>query len=511
MYQNSTKAYTYPLDNKIVCNYQQQGQTQPITTPKPPKKLGQGGYGQVFEANNENHVVKQVDKYNPCDRFVKAFDLTSITEMVVLKKQTFTNIPKLHSITSNNNKLMIEMDNRGSTLYAFSKKLTFEQRCSLLPWIAYQLMRTSLQLQSNGIVHNDIKSANVLINDNLIVSLIDFGLCVFETVDDTKQDVSISKNWGTYCICPPEMFIDGKWIVDKIMPWSIGITLCEFLFSTQHFLKDFVFDEKEKKLYSIYIRYGHMLKSLISTAFCNRILLGETCILLQEKTIPINIIDMISKMLMFNPSKRLTLSASLQSPLLNQFVKSYNTAVICNIVPEIYYHAVGEALAIANHVDNSMYIEYRKCCIEWIYTTYANCKRLFVLPHAISIFDRFLSRMNVTYKDYVIVACAAMYIAQYIHKVDAIRLVSIVDSSYLIVRKLERSKLDYNEVKLYIELVLSVLDYDLYYRTFDALLANENIAVSHDKVCNVMINTLPPYNNMILVKNYRKLLSSGHV
>jgi hypothetical protein len=119
--------------------------------------------------------------------------------------------------------------------------------------------------------------------------------------------------------------------------------------------------------------------------------------------------------------------------------------------------------------------------------------------------------MNVTYKDYVIVACAAMYIAQYIHKVDAIRLVSIVDSSYLIVRKLERSKLDYNEVKLYIELVLSVLDYDLYYRTFDALLANENIAVSHDKVCNVMINTLPPYNNMILVKNYRKLLSSGHV
>lgn len=504
MYPITNKAYTFPLDTKIVCKLPQQGQTQPTKTPK---KIGQGGYGQVFEATNEKNVVKQVDKYNHCDKFVKAFELTSITELVVLKKKTFTNIPKLHGITCNNDKMLIEMDNRGQTLYAFSKELTFDQRCNLLPWIAYQLMRTSLQLQSNGIIHNDIKSANVLINDQLIVSLIDFGLCAFETVDSSKQDVSISKNWGTYCICPPEMFIEGRWVADKIMPWSIGITLCEFLFSTHNFLRDCVFDEKEKKFYNIYTRYGHMLKSLISSAFSNRLLFGETCILLEEKTVPINIVDLISKLLTFNPNTRLTLSASLQLPLFKEFVKSYNTTIICNIVPEIFYNAIGEPLA----TDNVKHVEYRKHCIEWMYTTYFNCSRLFIFPHAVSIFDRFLSRMNTNCNDYVIVACAVMYIAQYIHKVDSKRLATIVDSSYIIVRKLELPKLQYTEVKLYIELVLAVLDYDLYYRTFDTLLATEHISVSYDKVCNVMINTLPPCNNLILVRNYKKLLETGHI
>jgi hypothetical protein len=53
-------------------------------------------------------------------------------------------------------------------------------------------------------------------------------------------------------------------------------------------------------------------------------------------------------------------------------------------------------------------------------------------------------------------------------------------------------------------MILVALDYNLYYRTFDTLLAQQQIPVSYERVYQVLVSTLPPYNNMVLVKNYKK-------
>ncbi len=503
MYNSNSKSFTFPLDKKTMYLANQQ---------RPCKKIGFGSYGQVFESCNENNVVKHVDKYNLNDNYVKCFDLYSITELVVLKKSISSNIPNVHSVSGTNDKLLIEMDNCGKTLYQFSRKLTFDQRCAILPWVAYQLIKTALQLQVNGVIHNDIKSGNVVVNDEMMVSLIDFGLCVFESVERNNNNaISVSNSWGTYCICPPEMFLDGKWIPDKMMPWSIGITLCEFLFSTHNFLKDHVFNEKEKKLYIHYIKYDTMLKSLMSTAFSTRMNAGQSGVCLNTQCVPVDVANLIGKLLTFNANKRISLASALQLPILKQFTSISTVsnspdshAINTYIVPDIYYHQVG--LPLLQKVDCKIYIEHRQRCIEWMHKKFATFGKFGLFSHAVSIFDRCLNKIYIHHNDYLLIACAAMYIAQYIRKDDALNLMSFVDTSHKTARELNRKIITYKEIEKYVELVLVVLDYDLYYRTIDTFLASQGVKVDFDEICRVMVTTLPPYNNMLLLRNYRKFL-----
>ncbi len=502
MCSTATKAYTFPLDNKVGNKLGTQTKKSKIG-----KKIGYGSYGQVYEAANDNDVVKYVDKYNPMDKYVPSHDLFSITELVVLRKTMFCNIPVLKNVSSLSEKVMIEMNNCGKTLYEFSRRLTFEQRCYLLPWVAHQLISATLQLQVNGIIHNDIKSANVLINDQLVVTLIDFGLCVFETVDTNNNNncrLSISRSWGTYSICPPEMFTRGEWNVKKLMPWSIGITLCEFLFSTHNFLRDYVFDAKEKKLYNAYIRYDHMMKSLMSSVFSKRIDMGERCIFLPssqtEPAIPDTVMLLIAKLLTFSPHARMSLEDALQLPVFHEYVNAFSVSNY--MVPDIYYNKIDVALIDNKNVD--VYAKSRRCCIEWIYKTYELCNKLHLFAHAVSLFDRLLSKVYISHEDYIIVACAVVYVAQYINKCNALRMVYIVDKTYKVAHHFGGKKVEYAEVKLYVEMLLVALDYNLYYRTLDTLLAQQEIPVSFERIYQVLASTLPPYNNMVLVKNYKK-------
>jgi serine/threonine protein kinase len=491
----ATNSFTFPLDNKKGDMY---------NIPTLPKKIGHGSYGQVYEAANATNVVKQVDKYNSQDKYTPSYDLHSLTELVVLKKTMFCNIPVIKNVSSSSEKIMIEMNNCGRTLYEFSKRLTFEQRCSLLPWVAHQLIVASLQLQANGIIHNDIKSANVLINDQLVVSLIDFGLCVFETVDDNNScSLKIPKCWGTYTICPPEMFNRSDWNYDKMMPWSVGITLCEFLFSTHSFLRDYLFDIKQKKLYSTYIRFDEMMKSLMSFVFNKQIASGEKCIHLQDSNIPDNVVSLIARLLTFNPKTRISLFDALQLPIFHEYTTK------CNIqsftVPDIYYNKIQGALL--ENTKDTVYEKYRTCCIDWMYNLYKNSGRLHLFVHAVGIFDRFLSKVYIVHYDYILVACAAVYIAQFISKNNIMLLMYIVDRTYKVQEQFENKRVDVAGVKLHIEMILVVLDYDLYHRTLDTLLASQNVKVNYSKVCQVLTDTLPPYNNMILLRNYKKAIA----
>lgn len=498
MYNPNSKFFTFPLDKKAMYIANQQ---------RPCKKIGYGSYGQVFESYNENNVVKHVDKYNSLEKDIKCFDLNSITELVVLKKAISSNIPRVHNVSEYNRKLLIEMDNCGKTLFQFSRNLTFDQRCAISPWVAYQLIKTALQLQVNGIVHNDIKSGNVVVNDEMIVSLIDFGLCVFESVDKKTNAISVSNSWGTYTICPPEMFLQGKWMHDKMMSWSIGITLCEFLFSTHNFLRDYVFNETEKKLYTHYMKYDTMLRSLMSTAFSTRMNAGQSCISINTECVPVNVANLITRLLSFNEKKRISLASALQLPIFKQFtsIGTIPDSLESNdayIVPDIYYHQVG--LPLLQKVDCKAYIGCRQSCIQWMFKVFATFEKFGLFAHAVSIFDRFLNKIHIHHDDYLVIACASMYISQYIRKETTLNLMSFVDTSHKVARELKRKPISYKEIEKYVELILAVLDYDLYYRTIDTLLANQGIQVDFNEICRVMVTTLPPYNNMLLLRNYKK-------
>ena len=185
-------------------------------------KIGKGSYGQVYR-KCANVVVKECDKYTKDMHGFKEFELSTISELAILSVDGLKRTPQLFEFqTTLNDKVLISMENGGRTLLDFAKSVPMNERLRLFPKFAFQLIEACLYFQKNGIIHNDIKSANVLVNSRNDIMLIDFGLCSFETIRKSNNNfesigTTMSCDYGTYTICPPEVFTHKHWSAEKYM------------------------------------------------------------------------------------------------------------------------------------------------------------------------------------------------------------------------------------------------------------------------------------------------------
>mmetsp|Transcript_7742 Transcript_7742/g.8881 ORF Transcript_7742/g.8881 Transcript_7742/m.8881 type:complete len:399 (+) Transcript_7742:72-1268(+) len=67
-------------------------------------------------------------------------------------------------------------------------------------------------LNEFGVIHRDVKVENILITNDLVVKLADFGLCEFTHTPDGRRKHLVSKkgSFGTWYIAPPEAYILGS-------------------------------------------------------------------------------------------------------------------------------------------------------------------------------------------------------------------------------------------------------------------------------------------------------------
>ncbi|XBI33941.1 hypothetical protein VPH35_119805 [Triticum aestivum] len=88
-------------------------------------------------------------------------------------------------------------------------------------------------LHDNQIVHLDLKPANILLNDNLVPKIADFGLSKCFTEDQSQ--INISQLAGTPGYLAPE-FYGGK-ITPKVDIYSLGIIIAEMLTGQKGYTK----------------------------------------------------------------------------------------------------------------------------------------------------------------------------------------------------------------------------------------------------------------------------------
>jgi serine/threonine protein kinase len=111
------------------------------------------------------------------------------------------------------------MDHDFAGLFRMGRKFALpEIKC-----ILRQLIEGVAYLHKNKILHRDIKSANILLNDEGEVKLADFGLG-----RKVRQENVFTYKVVTLWYRAPELLWGFKHYSDKIDVWSIGCVAVEF-------------------------------------------------------------------------------------------------------------------------------------------------------------------------------------------------------------------------------------------------------------------------------------------
>eukprot|EP00457_Paulinella_chromatophora_P003033 gb/GEZN01003038.1/.p1 GENE.gb/GEZN01003038.1/~~gb/GEZN01003038.1/.p1 ORF type:complete len:618 (+),score=102.51 gb/GEZN01003038.1/:121-1974(+) len=202
-------------------------------------KIGQGSFGKVYKGRLWGQEVAL--KVMRTDRMTKGDIEDFEAESDLLKRLRHPNIVQFLGSCRTDGSLCIitEYLSGGSLEDLLEKNLDARKKMSLRQIITFalQICKGLNWLHHRGIIHRDLKTANVIMDANNICKIADFGLAHAKKSDPSKT--GFYGMAGTPCYMAPEVLKKQKYGV-KADVFSLGIILSELL------IGDYPFDSYEK-------------------------------------------------------------------------------------------------------------------------------------------------------------------------------------------------------------------------------------------------------------------------
>ncbi|XP_031109430.1 cysteine-rich receptor-like protein kinase 2 [Ipomoea triloba] len=189
--------------------------------------LGKGGFGYVYKGTLQNKDVVAVKKLTTISSRAKAnFE----TEICLITNANHPNLIRLLGYSGNGKVLILVyeyMANASLDRYIYGEKrgmLNWKQRVDIILGTARGLAYLHEQFDV-CIIHRDIKSSNILLDDEFQPKIADFGLA--RLLPENKSHLT-TKFAGTLGYTAPEYAIHGH-LSEKVDIYSFGIVILEII------------------------------------------------------------------------------------------------------------------------------------------------------------------------------------------------------------------------------------------------------------------------------------------
>ncbi|VVC33576.1 Protein kinase, ATP binding site,Mitogen-activated protein (MAP) kinase, ERK1/2,Protein kinase [Cinara cedri] len=286
--------------------------------------IGEGAYGMVVSAyDSQTNCKVAIKKISPFEH--QTYCQRTLREIKILTRFKHENIIDIRNILRANTieqmkdvyivQCLMETD-----LYKLLKtqRLSNDHICYFL----YQILRGLKYIHSANVLHRDLKPSNLLLNTTCDLKICDFGLA---RVADPDHDHTgfLTEYVATRWYRAPEIMLNSKGYTKSIDMWSVGCILAEMLSNRPIFPGKHYLDQ-----------LNHILGILGSPTTADLLCIINEKARSYLQSLPFKpkiafsklypnadpkALDLLDKMLTFNPNNRITVEQALAHPYLEQY------------------------------------------------------------------------------------------------------------------------------------------------------------------------------------------------
>eukprot|EP00923_Selenidium_pygospionis_P003375 GHVN01005365.1.p1 GENE.GHVN01005365.1~~GHVN01005365.1.p1 ORF type:complete len:545 (+),score=86.78 GHVN01005365.1:1532-3166(+) len=299
--------------------------------------LGEGTYGVVFQAQNLRTGQRVAMKRSRLDIYDEGLPPSAVRELALLRDLSeHPNVVQLHEVSCNSSRLYMVCEcldyDLKKYLKAHNRRIPYPEVKSVL----YQILKGISWCHGHRVMHRDLKPHNILLDkDASTVKLADFGLAR----PAHAAGKTITHEVITLWYRPPELLMGGCNYSDAVDIWSTGCILAELLSGQPIFMGDCEVDT----LFKIFKVLGTPTiedwPSMVELPEASerenwpKFRSNQDSLRGLREELDDDGVDLLRKMLVYDPAKRITAVEALQHPWFSESRTPRKRGVRYRLIP----------------------------------------------------------------------------------------------------------------------------------------------------------------------------------